>query len=750
MARSDEPAEPAADGQAESIAEDPDRSSGADDRSGSMITDMAALRLNVRIDEGLGPVIVLLHGINATADAMRPLVELLRADYRVIAPDLLGFGDSPKPLDIDYTTDDHVQVLAATLADLDLPGRFLLFGYSLGGDIAARYGATYPERLRRLFLLSAPFYLPSEHYVKHRFATSFAKAMLWTWLWRIIGEQQQRNTLFYALAAGPLRAPVEEFVHAEEISTHWVVMSRTLQNTITATTLVDDLPRLSMPTTFALGMKDPLVRPYELLALQRLKPDLEIRRIRGLTADHMLVDNAPDRVVAEVLRAEVDHLSVGLRVGAGDPLVLLPDLERTWRDWRDAADALAADHDVVVLDLLGFGDSPAPAANDYSLEDHAGAVLATARKAFGGRPFRVAGVGFGGDVALACAAISPQSVSGVVALAPPLPDSDAPGQDPAVAHLLASRDVVVAGAGDEQLRSAAGGRLESEMLPIVRSVDRLVATDARRMAERLTGPVRFVMPDASAGVPAWLASWAASQPERVRLDLCPVVPGPDQNSDFAVAAVRGEALPLSTDAPATRSPAARKDPLSARLNRLNARMLVRGLLQLVPGLLLLTWPGTVPLAWVVVVLALWLAAEGVHTFVGAISEFRRGRPWLPWAALSVAAVVCAAALATGNLFVIDVARWIVIVVVGLRGLAHFVAAVKAPSPPVARWVLVLDGLLSLTVAVAMIAWPPLGNRLLRYTIGGYLTITGIAGIAGVIRNRRAVRRRLRHYLDRTS
>lgn len=715
-----------------------------------MSTDLAALRLNLRIDEGRGPVIVLLHGINSTADDMRPLVELLRPDYRVIAPDLLGFGDSPKPLDIDYTTDEHVQVLAATLADLDLPGRFLMLGYSLGGDIAARYAAAHPEQLRRLFLLSTPFYLPPEHYVKRKFGTSYVEAMLWTWLWRVIGEQQQRNTPFYALAAGPLRAPVEEYIRAEEISTHWEVMSKTLQNTISATTLVDDLPRLTMPTTFALGVKDPLVRPYELLALQRLKPDLEVRRIGGLTADHLLIVNVPDRVVAEVLRAEVEHLSVGLRVGTGDPLVLLPDLEHTWRIWRDAANALAADHDVAVLDLLGFGDSPAPTANAYSLEDHAGAVLATARGMFGERPFRVAGVGFGADVALACAAIYPQVVSDVVALAPPLPSPDAPGGDPAIAGLLASRDVVTAGAGDEQLRGAAGGRLESELLPIVRSVDRLVATDARQLVSRLAVPVRFVLPDAPASVPDWLASWAAAEPERVRLDRCPVVPAPDQDSDFAVAAIRGEPLPSGAGAgPASSIASARKDLLSARLSRLNARMLLRGVVQLLLGVPLLIWPGTVPIAWVAVMLALWLAAEGVHTLVGAISELRRGQPWLTWAALAVLAIAGAAALATGDLLAIDVARWIVVVVVGLRGLAQLVAAAKAPSTPVARWVLVLDGVLSLAVAAAMVAWPPLGNRLLRYTIGGYLTVTGIAGLAAIVRNRRAARQRLRHYLDRT-
>ncbi len=710
-------------------------------------TDLTTLRLNVRIDEGQGPVVVMLHGINSNADDMRPLVELLRADYRVIAPDLLGFGDSPKPLDVSYTTDEHVTVLEATLAELDLPGRFLLLGYSLGGDIAARYAAAHPERLRRLFLLSTPFYLPPEYYVKSKFGIAYAEAMLWTWVWRIIGEQKQRNTPFYALAAGPLRGPVEDYVRAGELSTHWEVMSRTLENTISETTLVDDLPHLTMPTTFALGVKDPLVRPYQLLALQRVKPDLEVRRIGGLSADHVLIAKVPDRVAAEVLRAEVDRLSIGLRVGTGDPLVLLPDLEHTWRIWRDAARVLAADHDVAVLDLLGFGASPAPVANGYSLEDHAAAVLATARRAFGERSFQVAGFGFGADIALACAVISPQSITGVVALAPPLPDPQAPQQAAASAGLLASRDVVVAGAGDEQLRRAASGRLESELLPIVRSVDRLVATDARQLMSRLTVPARFVMPDDAVSTPDWLTRWAAAEPELVRVDRHPAVPAPDRDSDFAVAAIRGEPLPAAVDQSGTAPAAPRaRNPIARRLNRLNARMLLRGIAQVLLGVPLLVWPQSVPAAWVAVMLGLWVAAEGMETLAGAISERRRGYPWLSWTVLAAVALGFAAALIAGDLFTADIARWIVAVAIGLRGVAQLVTAAAARSTPVARWVLVVDGVLSVLIAVGMIAWPALGGRLLRYTVGGYLTVAGIAAITAVVRNRRAVRRHLREYL----
>ena len=48
-----------------------------------MATDVADLRLHVRIDEGEGPIIVLLHGINSNADDLRGLIDHLGKGYRI-------------------------------------------------------------------------------------------------------------------------------------------------------------------------------------------------------------------------------------------------------------------------------------------------------------------------------------------------------------------------------------------------------------------------------------------------------------------------------------------------------------------------------------------------------------------------------------------------------------------------------------------------------------------------------------------
>jgi pimeloyl-ACP methyl ester carboxylesterase len=703
--------------------------------------------LHVRIDEGEGPVIVLLHGINSNAGDLRPLIDQLGSGYRVIAPDLLGFGESPKPLDIDYSTDDNVAVLDATLTDLGITNRFLLFGYSLGGVIAVHYAATHPERLRRLFLLSTPFYLPPEAYSKSGFGLEYAQAMLFTWMWKVIGRQKDRDTPVYELAAGKLRSVAEDFMRAGDISQHWDIMARTLENTISRATIIDDLPKLTMPTVFALGVRDPIVRPDQTLALQRIKPDLEVRRIMGLTADHVLITSTPERVAAEILRDEVDTLNIGQRIGNGKPLVLLPDLQETWRAWQEAIPALSIDHDVVALDLLGFGDSPAPLASPYTLDDHAAAVLATARKAFGDQPFQVAGKGFGADVALACAAADPHAVSAVVAISPLLPDPTHAEHDPATAQLLAAKDTLLASARDERMQRITNERVEREVVPAVRSMNALVATAAMQLVCQLHTPVRFVLPGASTQVPDWLTARALAEPGLVRVDSTPGIAKPERSAELVVAAVRGNPLPPVTVNPESFVVRGRRtDPVSALLGGLNARLMLRGGFQALLGLPLLLWPGTIPIPLVTAVLAVWIGIEGTQTLVGAIGLKRRGQGWLTWAAIGMLGIIFALALLAGGLFALNLMVWIIMIGAGLRGAALLLVALKASRTPGRRWVLVLDGLLSVAIAVALLIWPLLGARLLRYAVGGYLTASGVSSLAFAYGNHQAARTRVRNYL----
>jgi pimeloyl-ACP methyl ester carboxylesterase len=102
---------------------------------------------------GSGPVLVLIHGILGSRRDWEQLVSLLERDFTVIAPDLLGHGDSAKPRG-DYTLGGH----AGRLRDLlDMLGvrRATLVGHSLGGGVAMQFAWLFPERCERLVLVSS-------------------------------------------------------------------------------------------------------------------------------------------------------------------------------------------------------------------------------------------------------------------------------------------------------------------------------------------------------------------------------------------------------------------------------------------------------------------------------------------------------------------------------------------------------------------------------------------------------------------
>jgi len=273
-------------------------------------TDIGALRLHVHFDEGTGPVIVMLHGINSDGGDWRTVIDTIGAGYRFIAFDLLGFGMSPKPLDIDYSADEHALVVENTLVDLGVDDPFLLVGYSLGGDIALRYASTYPDRLRRLFLLDAPFYLPASDLKVRGTGLKYLWELGSKRLWDMLGSSKSRGSFLYKLATGAIEKPLEDAFHSDDIPTHWEVMSKNLQNTVNAATWVDDLPKLTMPVVHAIGVRDAIVKVSQAPALKRLKPDMEIRRIGGLAADHMVLWNMPERVAREIMRDEVRELNV--------------------------------------------------------------------------------------------------------------------------------------------------------------------------------------------------------------------------------------------------------------------------------------------------------------------------------------------------------------------------------------------------------------------------------------------------------
>ena len=104
---------------------------------------------------GSGTPIVLLHGIFAEKDHWVDFARPLTGQYRVIAPDIPGFGESTRRDDQPYDYAAHVTRLAAFLDALGL-ARVHLAGNSMGGTIAALFALQHPERVASVAFIGAP------------------------------------------------------------------------------------------------------------------------------------------------------------------------------------------------------------------------------------------------------------------------------------------------------------------------------------------------------------------------------------------------------------------------------------------------------------------------------------------------------------------------------------------------------------------------------------------------------------------
>jgi pimeloyl-ACP methyl ester carboxylesterase len=102
---------------------------------------------------GDGPVILLIHGIAGSSQTWEQVIPLLARDHTVVAPDLIGHGESAKPPG-DYSLGAQASALRDFLSVLGIE-RATVVGQSFGGGVAMQLAYQYPENCDRLVLVSS-------------------------------------------------------------------------------------------------------------------------------------------------------------------------------------------------------------------------------------------------------------------------------------------------------------------------------------------------------------------------------------------------------------------------------------------------------------------------------------------------------------------------------------------------------------------------------------------------------------------
>jgi pimeloyl-ACP methyl ester carboxylesterase len=103
---------------------------------------------------GEGPVVLLIHGMAGSSRTWLDVMRLLARDYTVIAPDLLGHGESAKPMG-DYSLGAYASGLRDLLVGALGIEHATLVGQSLGGGVAMQLAYQHPELCERLVLVGS-------------------------------------------------------------------------------------------------------------------------------------------------------------------------------------------------------------------------------------------------------------------------------------------------------------------------------------------------------------------------------------------------------------------------------------------------------------------------------------------------------------------------------------------------------------------------------------------------------------------
>ncbi|OIP64157.1 MAG: hypothetical protein AUK29_05250 [Nitrospirae bacterium CG2_30_53_67] len=105
-------------------------------------------------EQGSGRAVVLIHGLAGASGFWRETFLSLSGYGRAIAPDLLGFGDSDKPV-IAYSLEGHAEMILG-ISDALGVREFDLIGHSMGGMIALIAALRSPDRIGKLILINTP------------------------------------------------------------------------------------------------------------------------------------------------------------------------------------------------------------------------------------------------------------------------------------------------------------------------------------------------------------------------------------------------------------------------------------------------------------------------------------------------------------------------------------------------------------------------------------------------------------------
>ncbi|UTX51400.1 alpha/beta hydrolase [Candidatus Saccharibacteria bacterium TM7i] len=206
--------------------------------------------LPIQINKGNGPTVVLLHGLGNNYKSWTFV--LRRFNYKkvhVVAFDLLGFGDAPKPKGHPYTPEEHAKAAIQTMDTLNLTN-VILAGHSMGCIVAIEIAKQRPDLVQHLALFGAPLYekLPTRSWLERFRFPENTYFTIFSFL---------KNNPDFTITSAKSASKTLPTVKGMEINeATWPAFKASLNNTIMQFGSYKDALRLRTPTLLVGGLLD--------------------------------------------------------------------------------------------------------------------------------------------------------------------------------------------------------------------------------------------------------------------------------------------------------------------------------------------------------------------------------------------------------------------------------------------------------------------------------------------------------------
>jgi pimeloyl-ACP methyl ester carboxylesterase len=270
-------------------------------RSGQPSFDSDGVKI-AYLDVGRGEPIVLLHGFSVSAVEMwlkkpfapTPIIPVLAQDYRVIAPDLRGHGNSDKPHDPKAYGRTIAEDVIRLLDHLEVRKAHVV-GYSMGATVAGRLLVDHPDRLLSVtFGGGGPLFCPAEEVTDLMNATAESLERgdgLGPLLLALIPEGEYKPSLAYAnmVSQWALRGKDRKALAA--------VMRSQCELAVTEA----ELAAVTTPVSFVYGSREAACKRTLIARAQQALPKATVTVVDG--GDHISTAGRPEFLEAVLVRA---------------------------------------------------------------------------------------------------------------------------------------------------------------------------------------------------------------------------------------------------------------------------------------------------------------------------------------------------------------------------------------------------------------------------------------------------------------